>query len=378
MIKFNRPYITGHEIKYMEDAIQRRELSGDGHYTKACSKFIHQRMGKPTFLTNSGTDSLEMAAILANITAGDEVIMPSFTFVSTANAFMLRGATIKFVDSQPNSPNMDEELIEEQITEKTKAIVVVHYGGIACDMDKIMSLSKKYNLYVIEDAAHAIDAYYKNKPLGTIGHFGAFSFHATKNIIAGEGGMLLINHQEDVGRAEIIREKGTNRTSFFRGEIDKYGWVDIGSSFLPSELTAAFLLAQLESLDLIQEKRIKVWNQYHSSLQEIAAKGFQLPVIPSYATNNAHLFYIICPSLEIRSKLIDFLAKEGIKAVFHYQSLSNSTFYKEQSKVTPSRPLINAERYSDLLVRLPLFPDLTQEEVTHICDQVIHFVNQNH
>lgn len=375
MIKFNRPYITGQEIKYIEDAIKRLELSGDGYYTKACSKFIYNRIGKHNFLTNSGTDSLEMAAILAEISPGDEVIMPSFTFVSTANAFILRGAVIKFVDSQINSPNMDENQIEELITDKTKAIVIVHYGGISCDMDKIMKLSIKHNIYIIEDAAHSIDSFYKDKPLGTIGHFGAFSFHSTKNIISGEGGMLVINDEKKINRAEIIREKGTNRTSFFRGETDKYGWVDLGSSFLPSEITAAFLLAQLESIDIIQQKRLKIWNEYNNRLQFLLDYGYKLPFIPSYATNNAHLFYLICPSLSERTELIDFLLKEGIKAVFHYQSLHNSNFYKKLNKFSSSLSLVNSERYSDLLLRLPLFPDLKDDEVKYICDKITEFIN---
>jgi len=377
MIKFNQPYTSGKEIIYIQDAINRGEFSGDGHYTKACSKFFFDKLKTPCFLTNSCTDALEMAAILANISAGDEVIMPSFTFVSTANAFLLRGASIKFVDSKSNSPNIDEDLIEELITLRTKAIVIVHYAGIACNMDKVMDIANKHNILVIEDAAHAIDSYYKNRPLGTIGHFGAFSFHATKNIIAGEGGMLCVNDPNKIKRAEIVREKGTNRTSFFRGEIDKYGWVDIGSSFLPSEITAAFLFAQLKSLDDIQQKRLAVWNTYYQALKEIEQFGFELPFLPEYATNNAHMFYLICPSLEYRTKLIKYLSENKIKAVFHYQSLNQSDFYKKLETSSPSNQLVNSDKYSDRLIRLPLFPDLTNNQVKYISNQIIHFVNKN-
>ncbi|MBL1233286.1 MAG: dTDP-4-amino-4,6-dideoxygalactose transaminase [Flavobacteriales bacterium] len=380
MIKFNKPYITGKELLYIEDAINRGELSGDGYYTAQCSKYFSSKFGfNSNFLTTSGTDALEMAAILSNISEGDEVIMPSFTFVSTANAFILRGATIKFVDSQKNSPNMDEDLIEALITEKTKAIVVVHYGGIACDMEKIISLSEKYNLIIIEDAAHSIDSYYKNQPLGSIGHFGAFSFHSTKNIISGEGGMMVVNDKNAIKRAEIIREKGTNRSSFFRGEIDKYGWVDIGSSFLPSEVTAAFLYAQLEDLDSIQTKRKEIWNDYYTQLKSIEQFYYQLPVIPDYATNNAHLFYIICPSIEKRTALINYLLNHNIKAVFHYQALHKSSYYLNLlSKTNQSvKPLKNAERYSDLLLRLPLFPDLSKNDINLICKKIIAFIRES-
>lgn len=377
MIRFNKPYISGKEIIYIQDAINRRELSGDGHYTKACSSFFSNKLKLPCFLTNSGTDALEMAAILANISVGDEIIMPSFTFVSTANAFILRGAIIKFADSKYNSPNIDEDLIEELITSKTKAIVVVHYGGIACNMDKIMNIANKYNILVIEDAAHAIDAKYKNRPLGTIGHFGAFSFHASKNIIAGEGGMLCVKDPNKIKRAEIIREKGTNRTSFFRGEIDKYGWVDIGSSFLPSEITAAFLFAQLESLDYIQQKRLAIWNMYNLALKKIESYGFELPYLPEYATNNAHVFYLICPSLEVRTNLISYLSDNNIKVVFHYQSLNESEFYKNLETLSFNKQLVNSNKYSDRLIRLPLFPDLNEDQVNYICNHILQFVAKN-
>ncbi|MCB0402131.1 MAG: dTDP-4-amino-4,6-dideoxygalactose transaminase [Flavobacteriales bacterium] len=376
MIRFNKPYITGNEIKYIQDAIDRRELSGDGFYTKACTELLNQKLNSTCFLTTSGTDALEMAAILAGIQPGDEVIMPSYTFVSTANAFVMRGATVRFVDSRSDSPNLDEDQLEALINSDTKAIVVVHYGGVACDMDRIMNLAEKNRLFVIEDAAHAIDATYKGKPLGTIGHFGAFSFHATKNIIAGEGGMLVVNDEQSRKRAEIIREKGTNRTSFFRGEVDKYGWVDVGSSFLPSEIVAAFLLAQVEQIDEIQQKRIHIWNRYDQQLRKLEGHGFQLPQLPDYASNNAHLYYLVCPSLEIRSALIEFLSGQGIKAVFHYQSLHRSDFYARQSPEYAADHLPNSDKYTDCLLRLPLFPDLTKEELTYICDKILEFTEK--
>ena len=376
MIKFNQPFTSGNEINCIQDAIKRGELSGDGYYTKACSKFFQEKLKTSCFLTTSCTDALEMAAILANISSGDEVIMPSFTFVSTANAFMLRGASIRFVDSKIDSPNMDEDLIEGLITKRTKAIVIVHYAGIACDMDKIMSIANEHNILVIEDAAHAIDSYYKGRPLGTIGHFGAFSFHATKNIIAGEGGMLCVNDVTKTKRAEIVREKGTNRTAFFRGEINKYGWVDIGSSFLPSEITAAFLYAQLQSIDEIQEKRLAVWNSYYELLGGIERFGFEVPRLPEYATNNAHMFYLICPSLQSRTELIKYLFENKIKAVFHYQSLNESDFYKSL-EFSSSNKLVNSNKYSDRLIRLPLFPDLTNHQVKYISNKISHFVNKN-
>lgn len=364
VIPFNKPYLTGKETIYIEDAAKRGKLSGDGYYTKKCQSFFEEKYGfKKVFLTTSCTDALEMAAILLDIQQGDEIIIPSYTFVSTANAFILRGATIRFADSHLEHPGMDEDNIETLITPNTKAIVVVHYAGIACDMDKITALAKKYNLYIIEDAAQAIDSFYKGKALGSIGHFAAFSFHETKNIISGEGGMLVINDEQFIQRAEIIREKGTNRNKFFRGEVDKYNWVDIGSSFLPSEITAAFLLAQIEQMDFIQQKRRMLWNTYYNELQILKHKGIILPTIPDFASNNAHAFYLICNNLKERDALIQHLKTDNIIAVFHYLSLHDSPYFKEKHD---GRILLNADKFSDCLVRLPLYFELTQKDITDI------------
>ena len=367
-IPFNKPYLTGNEIKYIEDAVKSGHISGNGKYTKKCQQFFEQKYGfKKVLLTTSCTDALEMAAILINIKEGDEVIMPSYTFVSTSNAFVLRGAKIVFADSMPNHPNIDASTIEALITSKTKAIVPVHYAGVACDMDVIMDLSKKYNLYVVEDAAQAIDSYYigrdgEVKPLGSIGHLAAFSFHETKNIIAGEGGMLAINDEQFVDRAEIIWEKGTNRSAFFRGTVDKYGWVDIGSSFLPSEIIAAFLWAQLENLDNIQTRRKEIWNYYNNNLKDWASKNnIMLPTIPGYATNNAHMFFLICESLEQRTRLIQDLKVNAIGAVFHYLSLHKSPYYADKHD---ARTLPNTDKFSDCLLRLPMFFELDVKKVT--------------
>ena len=372
MIPFNRPFLTGKELEYIEKAVQKGKISGNGFYTKQCHKYFTTQLGfQKTLLTSSCTDALEMAAILAEIEAGDEVIMPSYTFVSTANAFVLRGAKIVFADSYEQHPNINADAIEQLITPKTKAIVVVHYGGVACDMDKMMNLAQKHNLVVIEDAAQAIDSYYNGKPLGSIGDFGTFSFHETKNIISGEGGLLTINNKSYNQRAEIIWEKGTNRTSFFRGEVDKYGWVDIGSSFLPSEVTAAFLYAQLEHLNSIQERRKEIWSQYYSSLQSLTeSNGVGLPTLPDYATNNAHLFYLVCNSEHERSELIQYLKANGVHAVFHYLSLHKSPYFTDKHD---GRDLPFADHFSNCLVRLPLFYELTNEEVDHVCQQVQDF-----
>src|SRR5664280_1420296 len=313
-IPFNKPFLTGREFEYINDAVSRGKISGNGYYTQKCHEFFQERYGfKKCLLTTSCTDALEMAAILCNIMPGDEVIIPSYTFVSTANAFVLRGAKIVFADSREDHPGIDENKIESLITSRTKVILPVHYAGVACEMDKIMDVAKRHNLFVVEDAAQAIDSYYKGKPLGGIGHLGCFSFHETKNIQCGEGGMLVINDERFCKRAEIIWEKGTNRAEFFRGEVNKYGWVDIGSSFLPSEVIAAFLWAQIEHLDEIQTKRKEHWNRYYDALKPLADKGcFQLSIIPSYATNNAHMFYLVCISLEDRSNLITYLKNCGV------------------------------------------------------------------
>ena len=297
--------------------------------------------------------------------------MPSYTFVSTANAFVLRGATIVFADSSEESPNMNTVILEKLITKQTKVIVVVHYAGISCDMDTIMELAKKYNLWVVEDAAQGIDSYYKERVLGSVGHLSAFSFHETKNIQCGEGGMLVINDEQFIKRAEIIREKGTNRSAFFRGETDKYGWVDVGSSFLPSEITAAFLLAQLENLELIQEKRKSIWKKYYHCLLPLQQKGIiKLPVIPKYATNNAHMFYIVLKTEELRSQLISFLKEKNILSVFHYISLHKSTFYLSRYK---GEDLPYSDHYTDNLLRLPLYYTLDEEEQNYIIDCINTF-----
>ncbi|ESU19801.1 4-keto-6-deoxy-N-Acetyl-D-hexosaminyl-(Lipid carrier) aminotransferase [Flavobacterium enshiense DK69] len=331
-------------------------------FTQKCQAFFEQKYGfKKALLTTSCTDALEMCAILANIQPGDEVIIPSFTFVSTALAFVRQGAKIVFADSSPNHPNIDVSKLEALITPKTKAIVPVHYAGVACDMDEIMRLSEKYNLIIIEDAAQAIDSYYKGKALGSIGHMGAFSFHETKNIIAGEGGMLTINDAKFIPRAEIIWEKGTNRAAFFRGEIDKYTWVDTGSSFLPSEVIAAFLWAQIEKLEDIQKKRLQMWNCYYENLKDWAKNNeIELPEIPDFASNNSHMFYLVCPSEVHRSRLIRYLKDNNILAIFHYQSLHSSPYY---SNKYDGSLLPNADSFSEKLVRLPMFYELDVEKV---------------
>jgi len=356
-IPFNKPFSTGKELEYIQDAIARGHISGNGYYTKKCHEYFQNRYGfKKCLLTTSCTDALEMAAILIDIKPGDEVIIPSYTFVSTANAFVLRGAKTVFCDSRADHPGMDEDQIEALITPKTKAIVPVHYAGVACDMDKIMALADKYGLFVVEDAAQAIDSFYKGRPLGRIGHLGCFSFHETKNISSGEGGMLVINDERFVKRAEIVWEKGTNRQAFFRGEIDKYGWVDIGSSFLPSDMIAAFLYAQLEHLDEIQAKRLAIWNRYHDTLLPIhEAVGIRLPFIPDYATNNAHMFYICTQDEQKRDRVLKELREGGVCAVFHYQNLYKSRYF---ASVDQSLEFPLSDRYSQTLLRLPMYLDI--------------------
>lgn len=375
-IPFNKPYLSGNETRYIAEAVQSGKISGDGLFTQKCHNFFEQRYGfKKCLLTTSCTDALEMAAILIDIKAGDEVIIPSYTFVSTVNAFVLRGAKIIFADSTPDHPNLDVHQLESLITPKTKAIVVVHYAGMSCDMDAVMQIANLNHLFVIEDAAQAIDSYYHDRPLGSIGHLAAFSFHETKNIISGEGGMLVINDEQFIHRAEIIREKGTNRSQFFRGEVDKYGWVDIGSSFLPSDIIAAFLFAQCECLDQIQEQRKRIWNLYQSRLQKFADAGnFELPHIPPYATNNGHMMYLVCKNLGQRTSLINHLKESGIYAVFHYLSLHRSPFYADQYD---GEALPQADRFTDCLLRLPMFFELRNEEVHHICDCIAAWVQQN-
>ena len=377
MIPFNKPYFTGKETAYIKKAVQSGKISGDGNFTKKCHEFFIDRYGfKNCLLTNSCTAALEMAALLINIGEGDEVIMPSYTFVSTANAFILRGAKIRFIDSRQDHPGMDEDRIEEVVNKRTKAIVVVHYAGVASNMEKIMQIAEKHNLYVIEDAAQAVDSYFTfsdgiKKPLGAIGHLGCFSFHETKNIIAGEGGMLVVNHDCFIERAEIIWEKGTNRSAFFRGEVDKYGWVDIGSSFLPSELTAAFLFAQLENIGEIQKKRIDIWNRYHRELKDVCGRlNIQQPVIPNYATNNAHMYYLVCIDGDQRDSLIKYLKENGIHCVFHYLSLHKSKYYNDQHD---GRMIHNSDRYTKCLVRMPFYYELKKHEQKFAIRQIHKF-----
>ena len=371
MIPFNKPYITGKETSYLTEAVNHGKISGNGHYTKLCQNhFTQQLENEQNLCTTSCTDALEMCAILTDIKPSDEVIMPTYTFVSTANAFILRGAKVVFVDSRKDNPGMDEELIEELITEKTKAIVVVHYAGVACDMDKVVKIAKQHKLIVIEDAAQAIDSYYKGKALGSIGDLGTFSFHETKNIQCGEGGLLSINNATYKERAEIIWEKGTNRSAFWRGEVDKFNWVDIESSFLPSELNTSFLFAQLEEIEEIQKRRKHIWEEYFTGLKILGEKKVILPQIPNYATNNAHLFYIICNSPEERTALIDFLKKEGIMAVFHYICLHDSPYF---IKKHDGREMPNAKKYENCLVRLPLWVNMTDNEVEYVIQKVLEF-----
>lgn len=357
----------------MYQAVYNGKLSGNGEFTKKCQHFFEERYGfKKCLLTTSGTDALEMCAMLCDLKPGDEVIIPSYTFVSTALAFLREGAKVVFADSMKRNPNLDAEAIEALITPRTKVIVPVHYAGVACDMDRIMEIANRHNLLVVEDAAQAIDSFYTSNlkhqtlPLGSIGHLSAFSFHETKNITAGgEGGLLVVNDERFIRRAEILWEKGTNRAEFFRGEVNKYGWVDMGSSFLPAEINAAFLWAQLENLDEIQSKRKSLWETYYKLLKPLSEKGFfSMPDIPDYASNNAHMFYLVLPDLEKRTALIKYLKDNGILAVFHYLSLHSSAYYADKHD---GRELPECDRYADTLVRLPMFYDLEIQDVEQIC-----------
>jgi len=371
-IPFNIPTIRGSELKCIESVFESKKLSGNGSFTKLCHSFFEKLYGfKKVLLTTSCTDALEMSAILINIQPGDEVIMPSYTFVSTANAFLLHGAKIIFADSDENNPNINAEIIEPLITAKTKAIVVVHYAGVACNMEKIMQLANKYNIKIVEDAAQAIDSYYNGEPLGSIGHLATFSFHDTKNITCGEGGILVINDPALIERAEIVWEKGTNRSAFFRGEVDKYSWVDVGSSFLPSEITAAFLFGQLQEMNHIQQKRKEIWGYYDEKLRQLNADHFfQLPIIPGYASNNGHMYYLICKNIEHRTAFISFLKLKKIQSVYHYLSLHKSPFYQSKHD---GRDLPNADRFTNCLVRLPFFYDITEEQQDIVLEAIKEF-----
>lgn len=373
LIPYNKPFIVGKELYNIAQAVLRGHLAGDGYYTRLCHSWLEERLGcSKALLTHSCTAALEMSAILLDIEPGDEIIMPSFTFVSTANAFVLRGGVPVFIDIRPDSLNMDEKLIGEAITERTRAIVPVHYAGVPCAMDTIMAIASSYNLIVIEDAAQALLSTYKGKHLGTIGHLGCLSFHETKNIICGEGGALLVNDDRFTRRAEIIREKGTDRAQYFRGEIDKYTWVDIGSSYLPSELVSAFLHAQMEQAERIIEKRKIIFDEYAVLLRPLEKEGFiRLPYVGGDCISNGHIFYIITESLVQRTKLIDHLKKKGIYAVFHYIPLHSSRAGLMFGKVNGGMEVTND--ISERLLRLPLYYDMSMETVHMVVDSVSEF-----
>ena len=364
MIHFNRPFIIENELNYIKDAIDKGILRGDGIYTKKCHALLENKLGcKKALLTHSCTAALEMAAILLDLEPGDEVIMPSYTFVSTANAFVLRGAVPVFVDIRPDTLNIDENLIEQAITEKTKAIAVVHYAGVACEMDKIMDIAKRHNLAVVEDAAQALGSFYKGKPLGTIGDMGCISFHETKNIISGEGGAIIINNDKYIERSEIIREKGTNRSKFFRGQVDKYTWVDIGSSFLPSDMVAAFLYSQLENMDKINKKRIEIWKKYDEFFRQFDGI-IRRPIVPDNCKQNAHMYYILFNDLETRTKYIDYMKKNDVLTVFHYLPLHSAPAGQKYGRTPGKMDITN--KISDTLVRLPMFYELNDAEMNKI------------
>ena len=373
MISFNVPPVVGNELKYIEQAIGNHKICGDGEFTKKCSAWMEEKTGTAkALLTTSCTHATEMAALLADIQPGDEVVMPSFTFVSTADAFVLRGAKVKFVDIRPDTMNIDETLIEDAITDKTKAIVPVHYAGVGCEMDTIMDIARKHHLLVIEDAAQGVMSSYKGKALGTIGDYGCYSFHETKNYSMGEGGALLIKDPDMIERAEIVREKGTNRSKFFRGQIDKYTWVDAGSSYLPSELNAAYLWAQLEQADMVNDNRLKSWNLYKELLTPIAEKEYiTLPYIPEECTHNAHMFYIKTKNLEERSALISYLKENGVLAVFHCIPLHGAPAGQKYGEFIGEDKYTTRE--SERLVRLPMYYNLSEEDITYVAELISRF-----
>lgn len=373
MINFNVPPYSGNEIKYIEQAVQSNKICGDGAFTKKCNAWLEQKTGcSKALLTTSCTHALEMAAILADIQPGDEVIMPSYTFVSTADAFVMRGAKIVFVDIRPDTMNIDETKIEAAVTPKTKAIVPIHYAGVGCEMDTIMEIAEKYNLIVVEDDAQGIMSEYKGKALGTFGQFGCLSFHETKNYSMGEGGAILINDPQYTEKAEIIREKGTDRSKFLRGQIDKYTWVDYGSSYLPSELNAAYLYAQLEAADEINNARLACWDRYYSNLKELAEQGhIELPYVPPYCKHNAHMFYIKTKDIEERTSLISYLKENDIGAVFHYIPLHTAPAGKKFGRFSGEDHFTTKE--SERLARLPMYYGLSLDQVDHICEVLIGF-----
>lgn len=373
MIDFNIPPVVGQELEYIKQAINNKKICGDGEFTKQCNEWIEKNFkAEKSLLTTSCTHSLEMAAILSDVKSGDEVIMPSYTFVSTANAFVMRGAKIKFVDIHPNTMNLNENLIEAAITNKTKAIVPVHYAGVACNMDAIMNISNHYGIDVIEDAAQGVMSKYKGDFLGTIGTYGCYSFHETKNYSMGEGGALLVNKYSQSERAEIIREKGTNRSKFFRGQVDKYTWVDVGSSYLPSELNAAYLLGQLESADLINDNRLNSWDLYHAGLSELEKREYiKLPEIPEECTHNAHMFYVKTKNVEERTQLIEYLKLRGVQAVFHYVPLHSSPYGQVAGEFVGKDNYTTKE--SERILRLPLYYGIKEENVAYVIDSINMF-----
>ncbi|MBQ8914056.1 MAG: dTDP-4-amino-4,6-dideoxygalactose transaminase [Lachnospiraceae bacterium] len=374
MINFNVPPFIGNEMDYVKTAIENHKICGDGEFTKKCNAWLEEKTGTPkALLTTSCTHATEMAALLCDIKPGDEVIMPSYTFVSTADAFVLRGAKAVFVDIRPDTMNIDEKLIEDAITEKTKAIVPVHYAGVGCEMDTIMDIAKRHNLYVVEDAAQGIMSTYKGKALGTIGDFGCYSFHETKNYSMGEGGAILIKDEKDIEKAEIIREKGTNRSKFFRGQIDKYTWVDAGSSYLPSEMNAAYLYAQLEQADMINENRLRSWNNYYNMLKPLADEGkLELPFIPAECEHNAHMFYIKLKNLEERTDFIEFMKVNGVNCVFHYIPLHSAPAGEKFGRFHGEDKYTTKE--SERLVRLPMYYGLKDSELEMICGKIKDFL----
>ncbi len=371
-IPFNKPFLIGKEMEYIRRAVESGQLSGGGFFTEAVHQFFQKRYAlHQPLLTTSCTDALELAALLLDIQPGDEVILPAFTYVSTANAFALRGAKLVFADSQPDHPNIDAIQLERLITPRTRAIVCVHYAGMACDLETLLALAKQYNIALIEDAAHAIESTWKGKQLGTLGTLGTFSFHETKNIMAGEGGLLCINDKHLTQHARIIYDKGTNRQAFLHGQANKYEWIALGSSFAPSELIAAYLLAQLEEIEKIQTQRLTIWNRYQNELQDIEKSGkIQLPKIPQHATSNGHIFYLICHSASERKQLIAYCAEKNIQLTFHYQSLHQSPYFAQQHD---GRKLPNADQFSQCLVRLPVFYELRAEEQTRVIEAVSSF-----
>lgn len=369
-IPFNRPHMTGRELSYIEQAHRNHRLAGDGPFTAACHRWLEARTGaRKALLTHSCTAALDMTAILADIRPGDEVIMPSYTFVSTANAFVLRGGVPVFVDIRPDTLNIDEALIEPAVTKRTRAVVPVHYAGVGCEMDAILGIARRHSLLVIEDAAQGLMSSYHGRSLGAIGHLGAVSFHETKNVISGEGGALLVNDERFLERAEIVREKGTNRTRFFRGEVDKYTWVDIGSSYLPGEITAAFLSAQLEEAESITERRLELWSRYHARLEPCEQSGrLRRPTIPAGCSHNAHMYYVLLPSLDHRTRLIQRLRARGISAVFHYVPLHNSPAGRRFGRT--AGPMNNTDDLSSRLLRLPLWLGLDEDAPDAIAQEI--------